>query len=147
MAVTVDLDRIADKFSVGDGCWEWRGYVETDGYGRVWIDGAYHQAHRVMYELLVGPIPEGLEPDHLCRNRTCVNPGHLEPVTPAVNQQRGAAAKLDWDKVRFIRANYVPEHPQFGMSALGRRFCVSHAAIHKVVYNKAWVDDPAQVGR
>lgn len=83
------LDRMADRFTVGDTCWEWTGSTTKAGYGMVWRDGKQRYAHRVLYELLVGPIPEGLEIDHLCRTRNCVNPGHLEPVTGSTNVLRG----------------------------------------------------------
>jgi hypothetical protein len=83
------LERIADRFTVGDGCWEWSGSRSAAGYGNVWVDGRQRYAHRVMYELLVGPIPAGLQIDHLCRNRSCVNPGHMEPVTSKENTLRG----------------------------------------------------------
>lgn len=66
------------------GCWLWLGYIDPGGYGRFCRTGA----HRWAYERLVGPIPEGLQIDHLCRVRHCVNPAHLEPVTPAVNTRR-----------------------------------------------------------
>ena len=65
-----------------DGCWRWTGPT-AGGYGRVQI-----YAHRWMYEREVGPIPDGLQIDHLCRNPLCVNPEHLEPVTHAENQRR-----------------------------------------------------------
>lgn len=82
------LPRLASKFTVSDGCWEWTG-TRTYGYGRFRLRGKYVQAHRLMYELLVGPIPDGLQLDHLCRNRACVRPSHLEPVTQRENILRG----------------------------------------------------------
>ena len=70
-------------------CWTWAGTVSGKGYGYVRRDGRSQRAHRVAYEMVVGPIPEGLHLDHLCRNRLCVNPGHLEPVTNRTNALRG----------------------------------------------------------
>lgn len=73
-------------------CWEWMASKQSNGYGRFGVggrDGRGLRAHRVAYELLVGPIPAGLEIDHLCRNRGCVNPAHMEPVTHHENMLRG----------------------------------------------------------
>lgn len=72
-------------------CWIWHGYVHRKGYGRFNRIGS-NQAHRVAYELLVGPIPEGLTLDHLCKSKACVNPEHLEAVTNKVNTLRGGNA-------------------------------------------------------
>lgn len=86
------LDRLADKFTVGDGCWEWTASKTPAGYGQLRDSYAPYKAlvaHRVVYELLKGPIPEGLELDHLCHNPGCVRPDHLDPVTHQVNNQRG----------------------------------------------------------
>jgi hypothetical protein len=71
------------------GCWEWTGRITPQGYGTISLAGKSHRAHRLSYEALVGPIPDGLGLDHLCRNRPCVNPDHLEPVTQSVNTKRG----------------------------------------------------------
>lgn len=73
------------------GCWEWQGELNRNGYGRVWIDGKRLMTHRVVYELVVGPIPEWLVLDHLCRNRPCCNPEHMDPVTVRENTLRGEA--------------------------------------------------------
>jgi hypothetical protein len=83
------LDRIASKITEGGaGCWEWQG-ARQGGYGRVRYRGKTRMAHRVVYELLCGPIPDGLTLDHLCRNEPCVNPTHLEPTSLAENIMRG----------------------------------------------------------
>ena len=79
-----------DSFS---SCWSWTGAGEgANGYGRFRFGGKGSKtgmAHRASYAALVGPIATGLQLDHLCRNRRCVNPTHLEPVTPRVNTLRG----------------------------------------------------------
>lgn len=79
-----------DRSAGPDACWLWMAAKSPAGYGKVSAGGGGHlSAHRVAYELLVGPIPEGLTLDHLCRVPTCVNPAHLEPVTMRENILRG----------------------------------------------------------
>lgn len=77
------------------GCWRWTGRLSSAGYGET--SGERHGvkvlAHRVSYETFVGPIPDGLHIDHLCRNRACINPEHLEPVTLQENLRRGREAR------------------------------------------------------
>lgn len=74
-----------------DGCWNWTGSGTPKGYGMFMPAGKQRvYVHRYVYELMVGPIPEGLTLDHLCRNRSCVNPQHLEPVTRGENALRGS---------------------------------------------------------
>lgn len=71
------------------GCWLWHGHKDkTSGYGTHWVANRAYKAHRAVYEAEVGPIPEGLALDHLCRRRLCVNPAHLEPVKQSVNERR-----------------------------------------------------------
>ena len=70
-------------------CWLWTARINYKGYGQFKVGNQQTFAHRFSYELLVGPIPEGLQIDHLCRVRNCVNPAHLEPVTPRENTRRG----------------------------------------------------------
>jgi hypothetical protein len=85
--------RLTQKFKTTDGCWPWTAAKVHNGYGVFWLNNRLNYAHRVVYEWLVGPIPPGLEIDHLCRNRGCVRPSHLEPVTHQENDRRGAAAR------------------------------------------------------
>ena len=77
-----------------DTCWLWNGSMWRTGYGRFWDrdTNMRRAAHLLSYEMLVGPVPEGLQLDHLCRVRHCVNPDHLEPVTAGENQRRGYLA-------------------------------------------------------
>lgn len=82
-------DRFWSRVEKSDGCWNWLAATTRKGYGQVSVQGVHKRAHRVAYELLVGPIPEGLTLDHTCRNPRCVNPAHLEPVTSRENVLRG----------------------------------------------------------
>lgn len=79
----------------GGDCWPWLGTTTSTGYGLFGVprEDRTVGAHRYAYELVVGPIPTGLELDHLCRVRNCVNPAHLEPVTHAENLRRGREAR------------------------------------------------------
>lgn len=71
------------------GCWLWTGFIAPNGYASISVEGRRAYAHRASYEAFVGPIPPTLSIDHLCRQRSCVNPEHLEPVTARVNNLRG----------------------------------------------------------
>ena len=82
-------ERFWSKVIKTDNCWEWNGACNAHGYGVFELFGAYPLAHRVAYELLVKPIPNGMQLDHLCRNHGCVNPVHLEIVPSGENTKRG----------------------------------------------------------
>src|SRR5690554_6462185 len=85
------LDRFWPKIDRTDDCWLWIGKINNRGYGLFYLDRRMQAAHRAAYQLLVGPIPDGLDLDHTCRVRRCVNPDHLEPVTHRENLLRGAS--------------------------------------------------------
>ncbi len=82
-------------FYNGTPCIPWAGYITTRGYGGLTINGKTTLAHRAVYENVIGPIPPGLVIDHLCRNRSCVNPEHMEPATNKENVLRGAGITAD----------------------------------------------------
>jgi len=88
-------ERFWAKVDKSGNCWLWTAYTCPEGYGRFVADEFPSTlAHRIAYELIVGPIPEGLTIDHLCRNPSCVNPSHLEPVTIEENLRRAEAARV-----------------------------------------------------
>ena len=87
------IQRIHAKARLSGDCWLWTGAVDAGGYAHFRHDGRTQKAHRVVWELLNGAVPDGLELDHLCNVRHCVNPAHLEPVTHAENMRRARARR------------------------------------------------------
>lgn len=90
-----DVERFWSHVDRRSDCWLWTSALDNHGYGAFTLPGKTAKAHRYAYELLVGPIPDGLTLDHVkargCRHRHCVNPAHLEPVSRGVNTMRGAS--------------------------------------------------------
>lgn len=93
-----------------DGCWIWTGATNDGGYGQLRADDRVQYAHRLAYETFVGPIPDGLQIDHLCRTRLCVNPAHLEPVTQRENILRGESPQA----LRSRATHCIAGHPLSG---------------------------------
>ncbi|MFI1942236.1 HNH endonuclease signature motif containing protein [Streptomyces purpureus] len=87
--MTTVRERLMKNTDRSGACWLWTKALDRHGYAEIKIDRRHYLAHRVSYELFVGPIPPGLVIDHLCRVRSCLNPAHLEPVTNRENVLRG----------------------------------------------------------
>lgn len=87
------ITRALSRLDKSDGCWKWTGPVLATGYGRIMANGRMVYVHRLVYEHFIGPVPDGLELDHLCRVPACCNPLHLEPVTHRENIRRGFLAR------------------------------------------------------
>lgn len=119
-------------------CWIWQ-LALVKGYGHEKIDGKPVLAHRTYYEKAKGRIPEGLQLDHLCRNRACVNPDHLEPVTAAENQHRRIDLKLDPEKVQAIKRLLASRVP---MRKIASQFGISYSVVWSISAGRAWKDVP-----
>ena len=93
LRIVPDVDRpwarVRGRITAVNGCWNWTAAKTKAGYGLVGFRGGLLYVHRIAYEEFVGPIPDGLTIDHLCRNRACCNPVHLEVVTLSENARRG----------------------------------------------------------
>lgn len=105
-----NIDRIED------GCWLWTASLSPGGYGKAYYEHRHWRAHRLIYTLLVGPIPDGLTLDHLCSVRACVNPAHLEPCDAEENKRRGRRPWSTHDRC-------VNGHPFDYVNVKGHRYC------------------------
>lgn len=117
------VERFMDKVTVTEGCWLFHPFNKANGYAWIAIGGGKKRGcQRVSYELFIGPIPDGLHIDHLCRVHNCVNPDHLEAVTPRENVLRGISL---W--ASNVRKTLCPQgHPYSGDNLIVRgksRYC------------------------
>lgn len=135
-----DINRLMSHISKDqNNCWNWIGGI-TEGYGIAWYKGKSWRAMRIIYILLKGDIPEGLQLDHLCRNTICVNPEHLEPVTSRENTLRGnSPARFNSEKIYCIKGHSLKGknlhigkpnkyHPR------GQRYCVKCLRAKSIKY-------------
>lgn len=120
---------LRDRIEVAEsGCWLWHVGLTPDGYGSATLRLSSlapkykWRAHRLTYTLLVGPIPDGLQLDHLCRVRNCVNPTHLEPVTCLENVRRGTSSAF-WLAKTHCPRNHPYDERNTGRSTKGGRIC------------------------
>lgn len=116
-------------------CWIWQLHIRSNGYGMEKVDGRMRYAHIAAWERVHGLVPRGRQLDHLCRVRDCVNPDHLEPVTPQTNVHRGVVPKLDHESAQRIREMVGAGSTQL---AAASAFGVSQAHVSKVVRGDFW---------
>ena len=134
-----DMERFCQKVATdpASGCHTWQAYKNANGYGRFSVNGKNQPAHRFIYEQEIGPIAIGLTIDHLCRNRACVNPAHLEAVSLQVNILRGTAPSARWAR----RMMCAKGHPLRGRNLVpslkraGSRRCrICYREYHRMIW-------------
>jgi hypothetical protein len=137
MAAKIDCrgsigERIRSRFVVDPAtqCWNWTGAISAGSYGSIYYEGRMQKAHRVMWRLERDEIPDGMDLDHLCRNRLCINPDHLEPVTRSENLRRSPLMDRHSHRTHCIRGHeFTPENTRY-KSSNGHRVCRECMRMH-----------------
>lgn len=138
MAAKVDCrgtieERIHSRYvaDLKTGCWNWTAAISAGSYGSIYYQGRMQKAHRIMWELTRGEIPAGLQLDHLCRNRRCVNPDHLEPVTQSENLRRSPLMDRHSHRTHCIRGHEFTERNTRIKPHSGHRVCITCMDMHR----------------
>lgn len=133
------IEPLENKYVVdkNTGCWIWIRGGWKSGYAGFTKNNKHYRAHRYLYEIYKGKIEKGMVIDHLCRNRKCVNPDHLEAVSIKENVRRGLSAKLNMEIVSKIRKMY--SDGLITQQKLANLFGVGKRAISKIVNMKRWI--------
>lgn len=140
-------DRFWRKVQISpNGCWLWTGSIR-EGYGAFWPGGSRNAesmiaAHLWAYRRYVGPVPAGMELDHTCRNRACINPHHLEPVTHKVNCLRGNGQSAINARKKHCKRGHALTGDNLRLGSKGERFCKACANIRQRAL-RAKRSDPA----
>lgn len=121
MAQPSTLDDLQKWVDFTDSCWNWKGSVDRKGYGRVTFRGRKDRSHRLFYEMFIEKVPIGKQIDHLCRNRSCCNPAHLEVVTSRENTLRGESPpSLNAVKTHCLKGHEFTEENTITETKRGR---------------------------
>lgn len=121
------------------GCWVWQlALIPATGYGGLTVEGKLLRAHRASYEAFVGPIADGLHIDHLCRNRACCNPEHLEPVTPLVNNQRSPYCR---NRITHCPYGHEYDAKNTYLTSTNQRQCRACRAAYRTIYRSLTADE------
>ncbi len=113
-------------------CWLWCGSLNRKGYARAQVNGEHTGAHRALYESKHGPLQQSVQLDHLCKNRRCVRPDHMEPVSNAVNSRRTRRTRLSEERVAAIRASEKPQ------SEIAAEHGVARQTVSDVLRGDTW---------
>lgn len=125
------VDYIVDE----NGCWVWQKSLAR-GYGKLRVDGKTVSAHRYFYEKFIGPIPVGMTIDHVCKNKKCCNPKHLEVVTQAENNRRRSSTKLNIVTATWIR--HIHDVTGFTHQKIADIVVVERRQVSRILHNDIW---------